>query len=61
MDGAVSLIGKNGIGKTTAIKLLTRQVRPNFATSGRELTDEEIDKRLTMDMQAIFRQDAGKG
>ncbi len=54
MDGAVSLVGKNGIGKTTAIKLLTRQVRPNFGTSRMKLTDEDIDQRLTMDVKRYF-------
>ncbi|MGC9036978.1 MAG: ATP-binding cassette domain-containing protein, partial [Verrucomicrobiia bacterium] len=29
-SGALSFIGKNGIGKTTAIKLLSKQLRPNF-------------------------------
>jgi len=54
MDGAVSLVGKNGIGKTTAIKLLTRQVRPNFGTSRMKLTDDDIDQRLTMDIKRYF-------
>jgi ATP-binding cassette subfamily E protein 1 len=54
MDGAVSLVGKNGIGKTTAIKLLTRQVRPNFGTSRMKFTDDDIDKRLTMDIRRYF-------
>ena len=54
MDGAVSLVGKNGIGKTTAIKRPTRQVRPNFGTSRMKFTDDDIDKRLTMDIKRYF-------
>lgn len=54
MDGAVSLIGKNGIGKTTAIKLLTRQVKPNFAVFGRDVPDSEAEPLLSMDVRRYF-------
>jgi ATP-binding cassette subfamily E protein 1 len=56
MEGAVSLVGKNGIGKTTAIKLLTRQVKPNFAHfgKGKVPVDIETDERLTMDVRRYF-------
>ncbi|MFH1394088.1 MAG: ribosome biogenesis/translation initiation ATPase RLI [Candidatus Micrarchaeota archaeon] len=52
-SGAVSLIGKNGIGKTTAIKLLSRQMDPNFAVfTG--LSKEEISERLSMEARRYF-------
>ncbi|MBI5227231.1 ribosome biogenesis/translation initiation ATPase RLI [Candidatus Micrarchaeota archaeon] len=62
--GAVSLVGKNGIGKTTAIKLLTKQVRPNFAKfdgedgkgkeKEQEFTDEEMLLKLPIDTRRYF-------
>jgi len=54
MEGAVSLVGKNGIGKTSAIKLLTRQMKPNFAVFGREFTEEEILERLPIEVRRYF-------
>ncbi|NYZ73942.1 ribosome biogenesis/translation initiation ATPase RLI [Candidatus Micrarchaeota archaeon] len=54
MEGAVSLIGKNGIGKTSAIKLLTRQMKPNFAVFGKEFTEEETLERLSIDARRYF-------
>lgn len=54
MEGAVSLIGKNGIGKTSAIKLLTRQMKPNFAVFGKEFTEEEILGGLSIEARRYF-------
>jgi ATP-binding cassette subfamily E protein 1 len=54
MDGAVSLVGKNGIGKTSAIKLLTKQIRPNFASFKKKISDEDMEARLTMDIRRYF-------
>ncbi|MFN7990687.1 MAG: ribosome biogenesis/translation initiation ATPase RLI [Candidatus Micrarchaeia archaeon] len=54
VEGAVSLIGKNGIGKTSTIKLLTRQIRPNFATFERELPEEQIMLRLGLEQRRYF-------
>jgi ATP-binding cassette subfamily E protein 1 len=54
MEGAVSIIGKNGIGKTSAIKLLSRQIKPNFAVFGKEFTEEEIQSRLTLEAKRYF-------
>ncbi len=53
-DGAVSLVGKNGIGKTTAIKLLSRQLEPNFAMFGQELSEEEILGKLPLETRRYF-------
>ncbi|MBI5047265.1 ribosome biogenesis/translation initiation ATPase RLI [Candidatus Micrarchaeota archaeon] len=52
--GAVSLVGKNGIGKSTAIKLLTRQIKPNFAELEKALTDDQILLRLPIDTRRYF-------
>ncbi len=54
MEGAVSLIGKNGIGKTSAMRLLTRQLKPNFASFGREWSEEEILAKLSLEARRYF-------
>lgn len=54
LEGAVSLVGKNGIGKTSAIKLLSRQVKPNFASFGKEWSDEEILAKLAIEARRYF-------
>lgn len=52
--GALSFIGKNGIGKTTAIKLLSKQLKPNFAEFEKELSDQEAYNRLAIEMRHYF-------
>ncbi len=52
--GAVSLIGKNGIGKTTAIRLLAGQLRPNFGELGEELSEEETRERFSQEQRRYF-------
>jgi ATP-binding cassette subfamily E protein 1 len=59
LEGAVSLVGKNGIGKTSAIKLLSRQIRPNFAVFGRELSDEEVTGKLSIEQRRYFEKTSG--
>ena len=54
MEGAVSLVGRNGIGKTTAIKLLSRQLKPNFAVFGKELGEEETLEMLPLETRRYF-------
>ncbi|MBU0527832.1 MAG: ribosome biogenesis/translation initiation ATPase RLI [Candidatus Micrarchaeota archaeon] len=54
-NGAVSLVGKNGIGKTTSIKLLSRAILPNFAILDRKLTDDEILEKLPIDTRRYFK------
>src|SRR3989344_684735 len=53
--GVVGLIGKNGIGKSTAIKLMANQLQPNFAQFEVKLTPDEIRKRLSPDLQNYYR------
>ncbi len=52
--GAASIIGKNGIGKTSAIKILSRTLQPNFAVFDRELSAEELNSRLSLDVRRYF-------
>ncbi len=53
-SGAVSLVGKNGIGKTTAIKLLSRQIDPNFAIFDKKLTENDILEKLAIETRRYF-------
>ncbi|MCX6773293.1 MAG: ribosome biogenesis/translation initiation ATPase RLI [Candidatus Micrarchaeota archaeon] len=53
--GVVGLIGKNGIGKSTAIKLMAAHIMPNFAEFETKFTPLEIMKRLSPELQNYFR------
>ena len=53
-EGAVSLVGKNGIGKTTAIKLLSKQILPNFAEFEKPLSEAGIARQLGLEQQRYF-------
>lgn len=53
--GASSIVGKNGIGKSSAIKLLTRQIKPNFAIFDKNLTDSEILLKLPLETRRYFQ------
>jgi ATP-binding cassette subfamily E protein 1 len=55
LEGAVSLVGKNGIGKSSAIKLLSRQMKPNFANFEKELTDDQILMKLAIETRRYFQ------
>lgn len=54
-DGIVGLIGKNGIGKSTAIKLMANQILPNFAEFEKKFTIEEIINRLPPSLQNYYK------
>lgn len=54
-DGVVGLIGKNGIGKSTAIKLMAQQLQPNFANFEEKLTQQQILEKLPPEMRNYFR------
>ena len=53
--GVVGLVGKNGIGKSTAIKLMAAHLQPNFASFGAKFTPQEVLSRLSPDLQNYFR------
>jgi len=55
-EGAVSLVGKNGIGKTTAINLLGRHIKPNFGEVKKKFSDREITEHLSMEQRRYFEQ-----
>ena len=54
-DGVVGLIGKNGIGKSTALQLLAGHIQPNFADFETRLSQGEILEKLPPELQNYFR------
>jgi len=52
-DGVAGFIGRNGIGKSTALRLLSGAIKPNFAETA-ELSDPEILKRLRIQERHYF-------
>ena len=52
--GVVGLIGKNGIGKSTAIRLMAGQLLPNFANFEAKLTHGEILSLLSPELRNYF-------
>lgn len=54
-QGVLGLIGKNGIGKTTALNLLSKQLIPNFGDYSKEYTLDEAIKKLPNIQQAYFK------
>jgi len=53
--GAISIVGKNGIGKTTAIRLLSGQLKPNLGQVDHEESEEAILSQLSVEIQRYFQ------
>ncbi|MCX6769665.1 MAG: ribosome biogenesis/translation initiation ATPase RLI [Candidatus Micrarchaeota archaeon] len=53
--GVTGLIGKNGIGKSTAIRLLAGQITPNFANFDIHFSNQQMMERLAPELQNYFR------
>lgn len=53
-DGVTGLIGKNGIGKTTSLKILTKQIRPNFGSYRKKPTEDELMAKFTMEQRRYW-------
>lgn len=58
--GVVGLIGKNGIGKTTALKILSGSIIPNFGEYKRKWKVEEALVRMGVEGKAYFSKLAEK-
>lgn len=59
-NGVSGLVGRNGIGKTTALKLLTKQIKPNFGEYRKRFSEEEIIERLSIEQKHHW-ETTGKG
>ncbi|MCX8196907.1 MAG: ribosome biogenesis/translation initiation ATPase RLI [Candidatus Micrarchaeota archaeon] len=53
--GVVGLIGRNGIGKTTAIKIMAGQLAPNFGIFQEDAGKKEAIRRLSPELQNYFK------
>ena len=54
-EGVLGLIGKNGIGKSTALKILSKQIIPNFGELEKEFSLEDAIKKMSTIQQAYFK------
>ena len=53
--GVLGLIGKNGIGKTTALQILSKQIIPNFGDHSKKYELDEAIKQMNTIEQAYFK------
>ncbi|MDD5023239.1 MAG: ribosome biogenesis/translation initiation ATPase RLI [Candidatus ainarchaeum sp.] len=54
LKGAVSLVGKNGLGKTTALQLLSNHIIPNFGDISKKYTLQEAVQTMKPEMKKYF-------
>ncbi|MBN2121698.1 ribosome biogenesis/translation initiation ATPase RLI [Candidatus Micrarchaeota archaeon] len=53
-DGLCGIVGRNGIGKSTALNLLSRKLLPNFGEYDKEFSEAEILERLPIATRRYF-------
>jgi len=54
-EGVVGFIGKNGIGKTTALHILSGIIKPNFGDYTKEYDYEQISQKLSIVENQYFK------
>ena len=53
-EGLCGIVGRNGIGKTTALNLLARKMQPNFGEYTKQFTEPQILERLPIATRRYF-------
>lgn len=57
-EGLCGIVGRNGIGKTTALNLLSGKLSPNFGQHDKEFSKPEILERLPIATRRYFESEA---
>jgi len=61
MKGVVGLLGENGTGKTTALKILSGEIKPNLGRFGQDVDWNEIIKQYRGNELQIYLEKLAKG
>ena len=54
LNGAISLVGRNGLGKTTALRILGGKIIPNFGEFDKTYTSKEVLLKMSPEMKKYF-------
>ncbi|MEM2948097.1 MAG: ribosome biogenesis/translation initiation ATPase RLI [Candidatus Anstonellales archaeon] len=52
--GVVGIVGRNGVGKSTSIKLLSKQLIPNFGEYSKKYSWAEVSTKLSPELKEYF-------